>query len=64
MQYNDAGFLIIAALIFFCVGATAISIHKSGKHDQPIEQITEAIIKQTTGVDMDLTPEDDNLPKS
>ena len=63
MRYNDLAFIITAIVIFLCVGATAINIEMTHKHDQPMEQITEVLIKKATGLDIDLTPMDDNYPK-
>lgn len=49
--------IVIAALI---IGYASIFITK--KDDGPIEQAAEEVIKEETGVSVDLTPKPDNPP--
>jgi len=47
--------VVIIVTIALVIGAASIVITKT--NDSPIEQIAEAVIKQQTGLDVDISPE-------
>ncbi len=55
MKMYDAGLIVLVIVITTCVVAGTLSGIFWYK-DNPIEETAEAIIKQETGVDIDLTP--------
>lgn len=52
MKVLDAGVIILVLAVVVGVGSALLL----KKDDGPIEEAAEAIIKQQTGVDVDLTP--------
>lgn len=63
MKHFDAGIVVTLVVLVFCAIAAFVSVQITGKHDQPIEQAAEEILKDTTGISIDFTPEDDNNAK-
>lgn len=51
---------IIALIIVMSLGAIAsyVSVHIYHRHDAPLEQFAEEMIKDTTGISVDFTPSD------
>ncbi len=56
-NYEACLLLTLATLL---VGAfvSYISVRKTGKDDQPLEQMAEVIVEQITGLHVDFTPGD------
>ncbi len=50
----------IVAVIASLGGAIGYKYYFKAPNDNPIEQLAEEIIKQSSGVDIDLSPEDKN----
>lgn len=50
----------IVAVIASLSGAIGYKYYFKAPNDNPIEQLAEEIIKQSSGVDIDLSPEDKN----
>jgi len=63
MKHFDAGIVVTLVVLIFCAIAAYVSVEITGKHDQPIEQAAEKILKETTGISIDFTSDDDNNPK-
>ena len=57
MKHYD--FTLAATLIIVIIGAiaTLISVKVYQKDDAPIEEMAELIVKDTTGIDIDFTPD-------
>lgn len=52
---NDLVWKSILGLIALVVGTISVLLFK-GKQDNPVEEVSEMIVYQMTGVDIDLTP--------
>ena len=55
LKVTNSMIIIIAVALAIC--ATTISIYVSGKEDAPLEEAAEEVLKDVTGVDVDLTPD-------
>lgn len=55
---KDSLLSIIISILIITIGAisTFISIKLYNKEDAPLEEISELIVKETTGLDIDFTP--------
>jgi hypothetical protein len=51
---------LLLTLVTLLVGAfvSYVSVDKTGKHDQPLEQIAEVVVERITGLHVDFTPGD------
>ncbi len=58
-------FMRLIIILFFtagCVGGCTLLNKKLGlKDDNPIEELTEEVIRARTGMDIDLTPESEEI---
>ena len=54
------GLLIAKVLLVIAAAVTGVATYKKFgmKKDNPVEQLAENIIKEQTGIDIDLSPED------
>lgn len=57
MRYYELSFIVTLVILLCCAAAALVSVETTGKHDQPIEQAAEAILKQITGISIDFTPD-------
>jgi len=48
----------IAAVVLSIAGAAAYKYYYKAPDDNPIEQLAEEVIKDVSGIDIDLSPED------
>lgn len=55
MRLNDLGLIVIITIVGACALAGFVSQFWLGK-DNPVEQEAEAVIKQETGLQVDLSP--------
>lgn len=55
MKLYEGGLLVLIVIVSLCVVGGIASTFFLG-HDNPVEETAEDIIKEKTGVDVDLTP--------
>lgn len=52
---NDLLWKSILSFLALIVGTVSVMLFK-GKHDNPVEEISEMVIHHVSGIDIDLTP--------
>lgn len=57
MKRYELSMIVIAIIAAIASAAAIVSIKMTGIHDNPIEQAAEEVIKSTTGLEVDFSPE-------